>query len=145
VTGLLYCVLWASWLLLMCVYGNESPEGYVGLVGRLGATWRMLEGGDGTHRFAYLIDTGEGDGSFRLVAHLEPQDEKLCFGIEEEHSDHHGQGGTCGSYVAWSEHPLLPPTGHFLDSLVPISIDGSLLCTRCGNHGFITDGMWFDA
>ncbi len=33
-------------------------------------------------------------------------------------------------------------SGHKITSSDPLTVQGSLLCTVCGDHGFIRDGRW---
>jgi hypothetical protein len=108
----------------------------------------MLEGGDGTHRIAFIVaqePDEEGLLAYRLVPHLEDgDDEAMLIGLEEEHADN---GKTCGGYIAWAEPygTYMPLTGHSLVSLSPLTISPSLSCQRCPSHGFIRDGRWHDA
>lgn len=42
--------------------------------------------------------------------------------------------------------PLLQvPHGHQVVSRDPLTISPSILCTDCGTHGFVTNGVWGDA
>jgi hypothetical protein len=36
-------------------------------------------------------------------------------------------------------------SGHKIESIEPLTVSGSLICTDCGDHGFICDGRWIAA
>lgn len=72
-------------------------------------------------------------------------------GLVETHP-HRGESDsgteTCGGYVAWiSDEDHHVTAKHHLARGGPgeedhLTVTPSLLCPRCGNHGFITDGRW---
>jgi len=49
--------------------------------------------------------------------------------------------GASGGYVPFGN----PPYGWKLESVDPLTISPSLLCTRCQRHGFIRGGRWVPA
>lgn len=36
-------------------------------------------------------------------------------------------------------------SGHVIESVDPITVGGSLICTECQDHGWIRDGAWVKA
>ena len=128
---------WASLFGVWAVTVSQQPAGYRGLVS---GQWRMIEGGDGSHRIRYML---EAESTYTTSTRLSEDDIDLCFGVEEAHKDP-TTGKTCGGYVAWRPWAYMPATGHLLDSLSPLTIDGSVGCTGCPSHGFIKAGRWHD-
>lgn len=59
----------------------------------------------------------------------------------------------CGGYLAWNTPPdgtHMKLSGHTLVSGGPgdeasLTISPSVLCRRCGNHGWIQNGRWVNA
>lgn len=57
----------------------------------------------------------------------------------------------CGGYVAWVDDPRSGTVArHRLVAGGPgdeehLTLEPSLLCPRCGNHGFVRDGRWVRA
>lgn len=52
------------------------------------------------------------------------------------------------AHVSWGWFgPVAPDrtSGHRIAVRAPLTVDGSLLCTDCGDHGFIRDGRWVAA
>lgn len=41
--------------------------------------------------------------------------------------------------------PVGPPGGWTLESEAPLTLSPSLLCPKCGHHGFIRNGAWVPA
>lgn len=69
-------------------------------------------------------------------------------GLLEEHDRPDGQGKCSGGVM----FDLPGVREHFPDSALwqveswdPLTISPSLLCTVCGNHGFIRNGRWIPA
>lgn len=66
------------------------------------------------------------------------------------HLDHpNPAGGRCTSAVTFeSEVQLRVEPGRTtwtVDSWDPLTISPSVLCRRCGHHGFVRDGRWVNA
>lgn len=58
-------------------------------------------------------------------------------------------GAECSGYVTFDlpKTREVDPDGPFwhVESWEPLTISPSVLCRRCGNHGFIRDGKWVRA
>lgn len=67
-------------------------------------------------------------------------------GIHEWHIPP-GGGEWCGGFAAFVEYELEPNWTHTGDAETGegFTMSPSLLCTACGNHGYIRDGKWVPA
>jgi len=61
----------------------------------------------------------------------------------------HKSGEQCssGGYLAVAEcPPMIPDSQRWtVESWFPLTLSPSILCLRCGDHGFIRDGKWVSA
>lgn len=66
-------------------------------------------------------------------------------GIVEEHSGK--DGARCSGYVKLRGRPPDPEgrPSWIVESVEPLTLSPSVLCTTCGHHGFIRDGKWVPA
>lgn len=71
-----------------------------------------------------------------IVDHLDPEGEPCSGGVVFRPSEAHLEAWNWGGRGAefWE-----------LQSIDPLTVGGSLLCARCGDHGFITGGRWIPA
>lgn len=92
-----------------------------------------------------LIDIGEGH-SIKFVSYKD--DEKTAI------QDHHltKDGKPCKGFVpfeggAWASEfkEVKNYQAWKVESLEPLTLSPSLLCTVCGDHGFIREGKWVKA
>jgi hypothetical protein len=58
---------------------------------------------------------------------------------------HRTPQGWCGGWVPFNVHPHANDAHWTVNSLEPLDLSPSLLCTICGNHGFIREGRWVPA
>lgn len=63
------------------------------------------------------------------------------------HEWHPSPMGECGGFVAFDTpeaHLVTTPQSPkwMVKNWDPLTLTPSLLCRRCGNHGFITSGVW---
>lgn len=74
-----------------------------------------------------------------------PQEEQTePAGIIETHPG--ADGKPCEGSVAFEGHaPMRSHPTWRVVSLEPLTLEPSLLCTKCGHHGFIRDGRWVPA
>lgn len=65
-------------------------------------------------------------------------------GMTFEHTTAPGAGVKCesGGWIPFSHHSA---NGWTLVSDEPLELSPSLLCTRCGRHGFVRGGKWVEA
>ena len=66
-------------------------------------------------------------------------------GLNEAHKDKHGN--KCFGYVAFDGSQYTPkdaPKWKVI-SKDPLTLEPSILCRKCGNHGFIRNGRWVAA
>lgn len=66
-------------------------------------------------------------------------------GLIEEHIDTKGE--KCSGYVAF-RHATNPPgerPSWIVESMEPLTLSPSILCSTCGHHGFIRKGRWCPA
>lgn len=68
----------------------------------------------------------------------------VLHGIEWQHPDPHRPSQRCNG-LAWVSLKPMWSDGWDLLSLDPLTLSPSLLCQRCGRHGFIRDGRWVPA
>jgi len=57
-------------------------------------------------------------------------------------------GEFCGASALWDVSMYAPehrPPCWTLNSLEPVDVSPSLLCLRCGDHGFVKQGRWVPA
>jgi len=54
-------------------------------------------------------------------------------------------GTTCLSYIGLNAAVNTQAACWSVDSWDPLTLSPSLLCTRCGDHGFIRGGKWVPA
>lgn len=68
---------------------------------------------------------------------------------------HYTRPNGFGGYLWWHDCPAvdhvswgwfgqgdITQSGHVIASTSPLTVTGSLICTDCGDHGFITEGRW---
>lgn len=90
--------------------------------------------------FTWLTGSG-GEGIIGLIEH-HPKPPAGAPGYDP-------LGYHCGGYVAWKADGTVQPR-HQLVSGAPgdeehLTVAPSVLCRRCGHHGFIRDGKWVAA
>jgi hypothetical protein len=88
-----------------------------------------------------VIDVGDGH-TLRRVSNKEGQ----LVGFIEEHPDQRDPSRPCAGSISlagssWAE----PGRTWTLVSEDPLTLSPSLMCTACGNHGWVRDGKWVRA
>lgn len=65
-------------------------------------------------------------------------------GLIEEHDS---PSGRCSGYVKFRGREPNPESrpSWVVEKMDPLTLSPSVLCTTCGNHGFIRDGRWCPA
>ena len=89
---------------------------------------------------AEAIDIGYGV-SIQITAYADGTEA----GIIETHP-HRQTGKPCSGAVLWNRRDtiLKSPTWRLI-SREPLTLEPSILCRECGNHGFIREGRWVPA
>jgi hypothetical protein len=69
-------------------------------------------------------------------------------GINEWHKN--AQGGWCAGWIAfegkaWARKFTMPITTWKVIKDDPLTLEPSIKCRACGNHGYITNGRWVPA
>lgn len=96
----------------------------------------------GGHSFVWLYAGGEAAPG-QLIGLIEHHPNRRVEG--------HRDAALCGGYIAWIDDPHSGTVAkHQLVAGEPggerhLTVHPSLLCPRCGNHGFIRKGRWVDA
>ena len=80
---------------------------------------------DENHHFGFISEEGRKVG---LIEYHRKPDGEWC----------------CGS-IRWDAPTTSDSKRWTLHSLEPLHVEPSLLCTICGDHGFIRDGKWIPA
>lgn len=88
-----------------------------------------------------IIDLGQGHHLRRVV----DSTGTLC-GFVDEHLDARDPRRQCGGSVplansSWAE----PGRTWTIEQEEPLTLSPSLLCTACGDHGWVRDGKWIPA
>lgn len=89
------------------------------------------------------IDIGHG----HTIRFVEYEDDKRT-AINDCHLNKDGK--ECAGFIpfkdgAWAKKFNNKITAWDVVSLEPLTLTPSILCTACGDHGFITDGKWVPA
>jgi len=77
----------------------------------------------------FLMEWGTSDPPFEVVGYL---------------WHHDGPTPRCRSW-GWFGRKDGKESGHRIVSHDPLTVEGSLICEDCGDHGFIREGRWVKA
>lgn len=99
-------------------------------------------GGDNYAKLEYRLGNGR---AMVYPADETPDDpEAKLIGLIESHKA--PDGSWCGGWVGFTNvEGADEQAKHQLESIEPLTVSPSLLCRRCGNHGFIRESRWVPA